>query len=224
MTVIYAPLEGGRRRHLIRDLLLLGLFASAVAIPVSPWVSSLLYRQHPGTWFEFKIDQGLSKAVKLDNIRMESRGAGKVNVVLNYTQLVRDEALSKTALCFHVVPEDLANVEDRHRELGYNHYDFTPNPPLGSWHSTYYQERLLNFPKLTNQRATIRVATWNPLTKTSTTLHSYPFDFAKLEQGLDGPYADKIATPGKRNLAIYLGTVFGLLTLIMIFSRSSKNR
>jgi len=224
VTVIHAPLEGGKRRHLIRDMLLFGMFASAVAVPVSPWVSSLFYKEQRGTWFEFKINQTLSAAVKLNNIRMEPRGAGQVNVTLNYTQLLRDETLGKTSLCFHVVPEEPANVEDRHRERGYNHFDFTPDPPLGSWYSTYYQERLLSFADLTNQRATIRLATWSPVTKIGTAMYSYPFDFAEFEQGWSGAYAGQIASPRKRNLAIYFATVLGLLILIIVFSRSRKNR
>ena len=224
MTVIHAPVEGGKRRHLFRDMLLFGLFASAVAVPVSPWVSSLFYKQQRGTWFEFKVGQALSPAVRLDSIQMEPRGVGQVNVTLNYTQLLRDEALSDTSLCFHVVPEDPTNVEDRHRERGYNHFDFTPDPPLGSWHSTYYQERLLSFADLTNQRATIRLATWSPTTKTGTAMYSYPFDFAEFEQGWSSAYADQIASPRKRNLAIYLATLLGLLILIMAFSRLSKKR
>jgi hypothetical protein len=189
-------------------------------------VSSLIYRKQLGTWFAFEQDQVLSDAVKLDNIRMEPAGIGKVKLVLNYTQLQRDTTPSKTTLCVHVVPEDRANVPNQHRERGFINLDFTPSPPLGSWTSTFYKELLLSFPSLINQRATIRLATWNPETESGTAMHSFSFDFAEFYRGHDGAYANHIASPHKRNLAIYLATTLGLLTLalIMALGRSRKRR
>ncbi|MGK0299963.1 MAG: hypothetical protein ACI89X_000831 [Planctomycetota bacterium] len=224
VTGIQAPATGGKRRRLSRDLCLFGILAGAMSVPLSPLVSSLLYREQRGMWFAFEQDQILSDAVKLDDIRMEPLGTGKVRVALNYTQLRRDTALNKTSLCVHVVPEDRANVTDQHRERGFIHLDFTPDPPLGSWNQTFHQEQVLSFPSLANQRATIRLATWNPKTKSGTAMYSYSFDFAEFDRGRDGAYADHIASPHKRNLAIYLATTFSLLTLIMILSRSRKPR
>lgn len=222
MSVISAPVQGGKRRHLVKDLFLLGIFASAVSVPLSPLVSSWLYRKHPGTWFEFRIDKNLSDAVKLDSICMEPRGPGKVNAVINYSQLIAGEELGETVLCFHVVPEDRANVEGRHRERGYNHFDFTPEPPLGSWKSTFSKQQLLRFPQLRNQRATIRLQTWDPEASEYTVMSSHSFDFAEFDRGLDSAYADHVATPRKRDLAIYLATSAMLLALILAFSRLRK--
>ena len=222
MTVIQAPVQGGKRRHLLRDLCLLGLFACALAVPASSWVSSLFFKGQSATSFEFRYDRELTKAVRLDGIRVQPRGEGLAQIFLCYTQLLSDKALGTTTLCFHVVPEDRANVEERDRSRGYNHYDFTPDPPLGSWHSTYCQERLLSFPSPDNQRATIRVGTWSSVTKQATPLYSYPFDFAEFERGRDGIYADHVATPHRRNLVIYLVTALSLLATIMLFSRWKK--
>lgn len=224
MTVTDAPTQDEKRRHLIRDLCLLSVFAGAVSVPVSPWVSSWFYREQANTWFAFQQDRKLTDTVKLDSIHMTPRVPGKVNVVLNYSQLSTDKTPQETVLCFHVVPEDPANVETRCRELGYNHYDFKPDPPLGTWSPTFSKKQLLSFPKLSNQRATIRLATWDFEKNQATAFSSYSFDFAEFDRGSDGAYADQIASPAKRDLAVYLVTTAALLALIMAFSRLRKPR
>ena len=218
-TMIQAPIRHGKKTSLVRDLAFFSLLALAGAIPASTWLSSVIPRTERGASFQFRYDQQLSSAVRLDSLRVRPLGTGRIQIRLDYSQLIRDANLPATTLCLHMVPDDKANVEKRHRSRGYNNYDFKPATALGSWDSTYTEERLLAFPGLDNQRATIRVGTWNDATQKATTLYSYPFDFAEFQRGADGIYAAHLAPASRWALVIYLATALVFLAVITFFSR-----